>query len=418
MINSQELNKKTELSLSKVSEPLSEDSLQRQRALFAVVIAIIIACGSLVLALQWLGIGVPFMAAYMTLASLFYMVTIIFYRKGSYRAATIYLTTLALLSMSNVNLLILGKDAAGHHFLLCNAALTPLVMHSKDRVWGYIIVFLALAGFTAVEFFDWSRPFEITTNIAQTNQYRNQVIASTVVFLVAMIIYFDQRLRKAQGEARQLHLLSENLLHNILPETIANRLKKGEGPIAERHCNVTILFADLVGFTALCNDQPPERVVNILNLLFTELDSLAERFNLEKIKTIGDSYMVVGGLLTKKTDHAEAIALMAIEMRQVVNNIALKLGHPLDIRIGIHTGEVVAGVIGRKKFAYDLWGDAVNIAARMESHGIPGEIQLTSSTNSLLGRKFTSEPRGIIDIKGKGSMKTWLLKGTRIKNIN
>ena len=204
---------------------------------------------------------------------------------------------------------------------------------------------------------------------------------------------------------------SEKLLLNILPQTIAQQLKQGVYPIAESFPNATVLFADLVGFTQLSTEVPAVELVELLNKIFSIFDRLAERYGVEKIKTIGDAYMVVGGLPQPHPDCAKAIAQMALDMQREVRQLAAETGIPLTIRIGINNGPVVAGVIGIKKFIYDLWGDAVNTASRMESHGIPGQIQVSEVTYFLLRDRFQFESRGAIQVKGKGMMKTYLLLG-------
>ena len=174
---------------------------------------------------------------------------------------------------------------------------------------------------------------------------------------------------------------------------------------------VTVLFADIVGFTPLSERLPSEGLVRLLNEVFSAFDSLAARHGLEKIKTIGDAYMVVGGLPQPRADHAEAGVRMALDMRVALSACAARTGLSLDLRIGIHSGGVVAGVIGVHKFAYDLWGDTVNTASRMESHGMPGTIQITEATRALLPPLFELEARGPIEVKGKGSMQTWFVRG-------
>ncbi|MGK7918950.1 MAG: ammonium transporter [Trichodesmium sp.] len=206
---------------------------------------------------------------------------------------------------------------------------------------------------------------------------------------------------------------SEKLLLNILPKTIADKLKENQDTIAEGFAEVTVLFADLVGFTELAGNAAPEKLVYWLNEIFSRFDLLAEKYGLEKIKTIGDAYMVVGGLPNPMENHAEAIALMAIEMLEEVALFAQEERQAFRIRMGINTGPVVAGVIGRKKFIYDLWGDTVNIASRMESHGIPGVIQVSDITYQILAEKFLFTERGLIDIKGKGYMKAYILQGKK-----
>ncbi len=204
---------------------------------------------------------------------------------------------------------------------------------------------------------------------------------------------------------------SEKLLLNVLPPTIAQQLKLGVYPIAESFLNATVLFADLVGFTQLSTEVPAVEVVELLNKIFSLFDYLAEQYGVEKIKTIGDAYMAVGGLPQPHPDCAKAIAQMALDMQQAVRQLAAETGIPLSIRIGINNGPVVAGVIGTKKFIYDLWGDAVNTASRMESHGIPGQIQVSEVTYFLLRDRFQFQSRGAIKVKGKGMMKTYLLLG-------
>lgn len=203
---------------------------------------------------------------------------------------------------------------------------------------------------------------------------------------------------------------SEQLLLNILPSLIAGRLKRGENPIVDNFPDVTVLFADLVGFTQLSAQIIASELIGSLNEIFTIFDELAEQHDLEKIKTIGDSYMVVGGLPTPRSDHAEAVARMALDMLKGIAKINSRKGQALSLRIGIHTGPVIAGVIGTRKFIYDLWGDTVNIASRMESHGLPDCIQVTETTQALLSGKFVFEKRGLIEVKGKGEMITYFLK--------
>jgi adenylate cyclase len=202
---------------------------------------------------------------------------------------------------------------------------------------------------------------------------------------------------------------SERLLLNILPMPIAQRLKEHGSGIADGFADVTILFADLVNFTELSEQFSPNQLVTLLNEIFSSFDALSERYGLEKIKTIGDAYMVAGGIPTPRNDHAEAIAEMAIAMRSEICRLSQKFQQPLELRIGINTGPIVAGVIGQKKFAYDLWGDTVNLASRMESQGVPGTIQVTEATYQRLKKRYQFEPREPIVVKGKGKMTTYFL---------
>jgi class 3 adenylate cyclase len=213
----------------------------------------------------------------------------------------------------------------------------------------------------------------------------------------------------------RLNAENEALLLNILPRSIADRLRGGETVIADRFDDMAVLFADVVGFTELSSRLTPNEVVSLLNDVFTTCDHLAERFGLEKIKTVGDAYMVVGGLHLGGGDHdrthAEDVADMGLAMLDEVDRLGEALGMPLQIRVGMHVGPAVAGVIGIKKFIYDVWGDTVNTASRMESTGVPGRFQVTPDTHARLGRRFDFEPRGPVEVKGKGVMMTWFLVG-------
>ena len=202
---------------------------------------------------------------------------------------------------------------------------------------------------------------------------------------------------------------SERLLLNILPAPIAERLKSSEDAIAEHSDGVTVLFADIVGFTPLSANKTPQALVELLNRIFSEFDALADAHGLEKIKTIGDAYMAVAGLPNPWPDHAPRAARMALAMLDVTARVAAETGEQLALRIGLDSGPVVAGVIGRRKFTYDLWGDTVNTASRMESHGVPGAIHCTEATAMLLKGAFHLQPRGAMAIKGKGEMNTFLL---------
>ncbi|MEL6459918.1 MAG: adenylate/guanylate cyclase domain-containing protein [Cyanobacteria bacterium J06621_15] len=248
-----------------------------------------------------------------------------------------------------------------------------------------------------------------------------------LVLLLEGILVFRPAVNKIQDTLGKLALeqaQSENLLLNILPHPIAQRLKESQPSkktktktdnimIADGYNDATVMFADIVGFTNLSGRIPPEQLVDLLNQIFSRFDLIAESYQLEKIKTIGDAYMVVGGLPNPRTDHAAAIASMAIDMLDAIAQFNIDTGEEFQIRIGINSGAVVAGVIGIKKFTYDLWGDTVNIASRMESHGNPGRIHVSEATYELLKEKFLFEERGVTSIKGKGEMQTYWLKGKK-----
>ena len=221
--------------------------------------------------------------------------------------------------------------------------------------------------------------------------------------------YFVEQSERTRLQLAEEQERSELLLRNVLPTAIAERLKRHEGVLSEHFDEVTVLFADIEGFTQLSAGMPPDRLVHLLDRIFSTFDVLAEMEGLEKIKTIGDAYMVVGGAPERRPDHAEAIARLALAMRDAIERIAVGPLEGLSIRIGIDTGPVVAGVIGKRKFIYDLWGDTVNTASRMESHGLANEIQLTERAALKLEHGFAMKPRGVIDEKGKGLTETFFL---------
>jgi len=232
----------------------------------------------------------------------------------------------------------------------------------------------------------------------------NLSFASMVVFIFAS--YYVAAAKRERTKA-------DNLLLNVLPKEIAPILKSNEGTIADYYDAASVLFADMIGSTPLFSKLKPAEAVDWLNEVFTMFDRLVEKYSLEKIRTIGDNYMVASGVPTPRPDHAQAIAHLAIDMVQGLQSIPSRNGKRLEFRLGINSGPLVAGVIGKTKFHYDVWGDVVNTAARMESHGEPGKIQIGPGTYELIKDEFRCIPRGIVDVKGKGSMQTWFLAGVQ-----
>ena len=219
------------------------------------------------------------------------------------------------------------------------------------------------------------------------------------------------------GKDRALQLLrveqekSERLLLNVLPKEIAPVLREGNGRVAERYDSASILYADIVGFTTLSVAMSAEEMVDLLNTVFSHFDDLVQRYDLEKIRTIGDNYMVAAGVPRRCKDHADQLARLALDMAVYIRSLPPQADRKIQFRIGINSGPLVAGVIGKHKFQYDIWGDSVNIASRMESEGVPGKIQISPATRALLSDRFQCEPRGKVRIKGKGEMETWFLLG-------
>ncbi|MGL5066052.1 MAG: adenylate/guanylate cyclase domain-containing protein [Microcoleus sp.] len=297
----------------------------------------------------------------------------------------------------------------------------------EERTRGIPVIFLSalvevadkVKGFSLGGVDYITKPFEPTEVVARVeNQLRMRELELQLreknTMLRREIAYREQ----AEVETRLLLETTkfqkeqiEELLLNILPKPIADRLQDREAIIADSFADVSVLFADLVGFTTFASSQTASETVKILNQIFSQFDQLSIHHGLEKIKTIGDAYMVVGGLPEPSANHAESIAIMALDMQKAVAQFNAKNHRDFSLRIGINIGSVVAGVIGLTKFSYDLWGDTVNVANRMESSGIPGKIQVTEAVYERLKDKFSFEKRGVIDVKGKGEMITYLLIG-------
>ncbi|TMA79816.1 MAG: adenylate/guanylate cyclase domain-containing protein, partial [Deltaproteobacteria bacterium] len=240
----------------------------------------------------------------------------------------------------------------------------------------------------------------------------NVLAGSTLLY--AIIFYAVRQFTRAEERAEREHQRSESLLVNILPPTVAERLKDRTGSeIADAYPEASILFADMGGFTARASDTTPEELVRFLNGVYTKLDSLVERHGLEKIKTTGDAYMVVSGVPEPRPNHAAELADLALDMRDALAGLTDPKGRAVPVRIGIASGPVVAGVVGTRKFFYDVWGDAVNTASRMESTGEAGKIQVAPATRELLAGRFELQERGIIEVRGKGPMQTCFLIGRK-----
>jgi class 3 adenylate cyclase len=239
---------------------------------------------------------------------------------------------------------------------------------------------------------------------AEAEQYarRVQEQAEAIAALSGRLAQKEAAMAEAQDQMDQLLL-------NILPRPIAQRLKAGEQVIVDSFMDVTVLFADIVGFTQFAATTPPDQVVELLNRVFSLFDIFSEQYAVEKIKTIGDAYMIVSGVPEPREEHIEAIADMALEIQNTIDLLSHSLDLPVQVRIGIHTGPAVAGVIGKKKFSYDLWGDTVNTASRLESHGEPGRIHVSETVYEKLKHAYVFEERGTIQLKGKGAMRTFFL---------
>jgi adenylate cyclase len=292
---------------------------------------------------------------------------------------------------------------------------------SAVGLWAIIAAFGALFFYSAARAVPWFIGFVVLTTISglldpalarHAAPIPDPIRTAFFVLNVTGVSLTAYLLLQYAVRARDAALgRSDRLLLNVLPRTIAERLKRDPGAIAESHDDVTVLFADVADFTPFVERTEAPRVVAVLDEIFSAFDSLADRHGMEKIKTIGDAYMAVAGLPEPRPDHACAAAEMALDMQAELARLSESLGFDLAIRVGIASGPVIAGVIGRRKFIYDLWGDTVNTASRMESHGLPGRIQVTESTFDRLRDEYRFEDRGQIEVKGKGRLRTYLLVG-------
>ena len=309
---------------------------------------------------------------------------------------------------------IVGRDA-GVQLTLPVFVFIPYLIYMRRYNWVAVAAALIATVVTGLTFA--LMPAEPVIGPSLDPQRAGAVVttAAITICVILGVLSLLSRLATQSAEefAEQEQERAEHLLLNVLPASIAEQLKRSTQTIAERASDVTVLFADIVGFTPLSQSIPPEEVLWILDRVFSAFDVLTDKHGLEKIKTIGDAYMVAGGVPEACTGHAEAVAAMALEMLDVVRELDLAGHGPLQLRIGMHTGPVVAGVIGQRKFSYDLWGDTVNTASRLESHGAAGRVHVAASTRERLAHRFEFELRGTIVVKGKGEMETYYLIGPK-----
>ncbi len=398
--------------LGRIGADVRDDDELRQKKALLVLLAVLIlpvsvVWGSLYLALGSLVGIVPFVYFAISLGSL-----VVFARTRDFQLLLVTQLLDILLTTTAGQMLTGGFLPSGGvglwGILAPLGALVFLEVRQAVRWFGAFIVIFLLTGIAGeVLFSDVDLPvWFISTMLAL-----NVVGAASVAF--TLLASFAHQRNAALADLRVEQEKAEALLLNILPRQIAERLKVAAKTIADDFTAASILFADVVGFTPLAQRLPPAEMVGMLDQLFSQFDAIVERHGLEKIKTIGDCYMAAAGVPEPCADHASKAAHLALEMRDVVAASTLAGEPGLELRIGINSGPVVAGVIGTKRFLYDLWGDAVNIASRMESHGTPGEIQITRATYELLRDEFVCRERGTILVKGKGQMETWYLVGSR-----
>ena len=290
-----------------------------------------------------------------------------------------------------------------------NAAILALMtstLRSASRWFYAYLLLLVASGFI--------QPFLPNDNLLPDGLITTLIVLNlglTSIIIFMVLRYFIDQKNKAYALLAVEQEKSDTLLLNVLPKEIADILKEKNQTIANHFEEASILFADLVGFTPLTESMAPEEMISLLNQIYSHFDDLVEKYGLEKIRTIGDNYMVASGVPTPRADHVQALANMALDVLKYTENLPMQNGTAINFRIGINSGPLVAGVIGKKKFHYDVWGDTVNTASRMESHGVPGKIQVTKDTYRILKDEFIFESRGILDVKGKGNMETWFLVG-------
>lgn len=297
---------------------------------------------------------------------------------------------------------------------------------SKSLTWAFLVPIVALLSSRPRESVLWFAAFIFIIVISgfvdpilfpqrldlvrSLSQFAFSMVTITLIIYL-VLVYFVRQKNRAYKLLSLEQEKSERLLLNVLPKEIAPILKSGKVTIADHYESVSILFADIVGFTPLSAVTDPEEMVELLNEIFSHFDTLVGKYDLEKIRTMGDSYMVVSGAPRMRKDHARAIAELALEIRAYLENRPSQKSKKVGFRIGINSGPIIAGVIGKQKFHYDVWGDVVNVASRMESYGLPGKIQIAKGTYDLIQDDFECEPRGGIEIKGKGKIETWFLEG-------
>ena len=351
----------------------------------------------------------PFVAA-LVFFSLVWLATPLMHRFGHLAAGT-YLWATAMAGDA-AYAWIAGTDAGFQYFLLAGPATLVMVLGSRRlRLVAFYFAALLFV-FAVIELTFPAKSTVLSLSPEMTTAAFLLSVCMSAVFNLISALYTFRRAEEYEDAFEAEHERSERLLLNLMPASVAQRLKHEPGEvIADDLPAVTILFADIVGFTVRAATLPAQHLVGFLNRVFLEFDRLADAHGLEKIKTIGDAYMVAGGMPEPRPDHAAAVAAMALDMLDVMRKLSEQAGEDISVRIGIHTGPAVAGVIGERKQFYDVWGDTVNVAARMESHGEAGRIQVSAEAKQAIGPSFEFEPRGMVDIKGKGPMEIFVLTG-------
>ena len=342
----------------------------------------------------------------------FYLAGVIALRRGYPLAGRVWLLAVASAHLVSITRLI-GVEPGTPFLAVLLLAAPPLFFTGTERRWLILGLAMPLVALAVIALTPIGREPILIVPPESVAVARAMVLVLAVLLVVPALESNNRLVRRAREALVEERQRSEDLLRNILPGPVAEQLKLGVNPLAEGFDCVTVMFVDLVDFTSYASDRTPEQVVSLLNDLFSRFDTLAERLGVEKIKTIGDCYMAASGLPDLRDDHADAIAEMAIALLEAIRKFSEQRGEELALRIGIHSGRVVAGVIGSRKFAYDLWGDTVNVASRLEATGAAGRIHVSAETFELLQARFAFERREPIHLKGKGTVQTYFLSGRR-----
>lgn len=389
------------------SEPTDSDELRVQKSFIMVAVCAVIPVFILVMGPMYILFQEPGGGLGYILFGIFALVNVFFYKEHHDLKRFLYILGIGALPSHLLVVLFLGGFVNAGGIPLWGLAfpvLVILVFYGLRPTIPWLIAFMVNC-LLSIYLQPWLRSSNNLPVVVGQTIFAVNILAvsSLIVSLLAYVL--SQRnlaFRLLRGEQEK----AENLLLNILPRDIAAILKDDPRTIAEHYDEASILFADVVNFTPMSARMTPIELVELLNEVFSHFDLLVDKYGLEKIKTIGDCYMVASGVPRPRADHAHALTRMALEMRDFVGQQEFR-GQRLNFRMGLNSGSVVAGVIGRKKFIYDLWGDAVNTASRMESHGVGGTVQITRSIYDLIKDDFICEPRGVVNVKGKGEMEVW-----------
>lgn len=394
-----------------VGGEFSDPDLQVQKTVLVVLCLSVIPLSAIWITIELSTGNQAFVASILTGAILSLLNLLLFALKEKYnRFRSIQLTIILFWPVAN-HFVSGGLTASSN---LAWAVIVPLVamLSSRPREANpWIVAYFVLVGLAGLAEPMLFPDSGLNASDAFFQFSFNLLNISALLFLV--VLYFIRQKNRAYELLQEEERKSEDLLLNVLPKEVAPILRSGKKTIAEQFESASILYADIVGFTPMSERMAPDEMIGLLDEIFSSFDEIIDKYDLEKIRTIGDKYMVVSGAPRRRSDHAQALARAALEMADYAGLIPPRDGEKVEFRIGMNSGPVVGGVIGQSRFHYDVWGDAVNTASRMESHGVPGRIHITSHTQEMLADDFIFERRGVTEVKGKGRMETWYLVGSK-----